>query len=734
MSLKLPSVVFLRLWLLSGVLLFTACQSGTPTALPGLLPTRTALAPGVRVNPTAGPTDTPPPIATPRALSANAITQQNVKQLRIIATQDEAAPSRILALSDKRILGQAVRSFELIDGTTLTLTARTPFELRDSTGVQLYWYTASSDTSRAATLDIDGSLKVYDLDKRLVSNELKLDTPVGTSKSDIALSRDGKQLVYANGSIQRYDIKTGKTQGRAQNLPDATEKILFSEDGARLAAVQPDGNVVIFDTRATQRAATPLTLQTGFTEVRTLLFSPSGTHVGISDGQTRLAIWNLTNSKLDTPLRTFIMTEPVLPVFNETAAQIALVSNASVRILKIDSGEEVQSLKLKSGISPTGAYFDRSGKTIYVTSANTLTQFQVADGKVIHSSTRAAVTHVATSPDGTRVVSWGTWNPSTEVAIWDAKNAQPIAQLPHTAAVRWVVLGPSQKNLASITVDNTLHVWNVNDGGQSLSLPAPTSEAQRALLCLTADDNSVVFIEQGQVVVQPVERGQPSSFALPAGSRGYTTCQNRQQWVAFATSDAILVLDLAGKTHSTIAIPTDAADLRGNILIILSDDGEHLAAVSQSALYIWTTSNATLVSKVPIQRPALFGIVFSPDGTRVALNYGDGADIVSVADGKVTSLDIPTEPQARWVNLIFGADSKMVITASRISSSETATKDIGAREYVDGEIAFWDTATGKLIHSIDKAGLIYSVAASADGARLVTGTQSEQLTIWAIAK
>ena len=731
MSVKLSYLAYLLKFLL-GVILLTACQSGPATPLPSLLPTRTAAPPGVVISATAVSTVIPKPIATARPLSTKAITSNNAAQVRALATRDEASPIRILALNNNRLLGQTSRGIELIDRETLTHSARITFELNSENAQQLFWYTVSADTNWAATLEIDGTLIIYDLNKQLVSKRLKLDAPTETNKVDIALSPDGKQLIYANAEVKRLDLATGKTQGRAQTLPESTESILFSADGAQLAAVQPSGSVSIFDTRAARRATTPLTIKTGFTEVRTLQFSPSGTHIGISNGQSGLEVWTLADGKRDTPLRRFDLSQPVLPVFDEAVQRIALVSNVDVNIYNVESGKQEQTLKLDEGINPTGATFDPSGETIYVNSINSITQFRVTDGEMIKTSSRPPVTHIAFAPDGKRLVSWGTWNPSTEIAIWETGDLQPVARLPHTTAVRWVVVGPAQKYLASITVDNTIHVWDVNAGSEALSLPPPSSDVQRALLCLSNNDANIIFIEQGKVVVQPIAQGKPRSVTLPEGSRGYTTCQNSQSQLAVVTADAIVVLDLNGKTIATIKLPQDAPELRNNLQMILSDDATRVAAVSETKLYVWEVKTGALLSQATIQRQALFGIVFGPDGKRIAVNYGDEADIVEVETGKVTSLEIPTRPQARWVNLIFGADPNLVITASRVSNKDSASKALGEREYVDGEIAFWDARTGKLIHAIEKTGLLYSVVASADGTRIATGTQSEQLTVWEI--
>lgn len=192
-----------------------------------------------------------------------------------------------------------MRSFELIDHDTLTSTRSVPFELANPDGSNLYWYAASKDTRVGATMEADGSAMIYDLEGDGDSIKLTLEVmPVGTSKSDIALSADGKELIYANGTIQRYTVANGKVLGRAQALPDDTQQILFSEDGSHLAAVQPEGQV-IFDTRGvTRRVPAPLTLDTGFTEVQSLFFS-RGNFVGVGDGRSKLSVWDLSAKSLD---------------------------------------------------------------------------------------------------------------------------------------------------------------------------------------------------------------------------------------------------------------------------------------------------------------------------------------------------------------------------------------------------------------------------------------------------
>jgi len=417
-------------------------------------------------------------------------------------------------------------------------------------------------------------------------------------------------------------------------------------------------------------------------------------------------------------------------VFDNAADKIALLNAHGAVIYNLADGSREQELSLSAGIQPTAAHFDPTGETLFISSLSALESFRVSDGERLQSSRRAPVTHVIFTPDSKRLVSWGTWNLSTEIAVWEVDSTKPVARLPHSAAVRWVVLGPAQKYLASITFENTIHVWKLADGGEALTLAAQANDDRRALLCLTGDDSAVVYLEPGAMIVRPIERGQAKSYPIPDNTRSYTTCQNQTQYVAFAEQNDIQVMDLNGKKIKTIALPEDAPELRDSIVMAFSPNGQQLAAISEKELFVWSVQDGALVARVTLARRALFGMQFSPDGKRISVNYGDGADIVDIATQKATSLEIPTTPQSRWVNLVFGGNGDVVITASRIATAESNDKPMGERDYGNGEIAIYDAETGKLIHDIAKAGLIYTLAISTDGAHIATGTQSDQLSVW----
>lgn len=721
-----------RVALLASGAILIACNSGQPTPLPQLEPTRTALPAGAArpTNPPTKAAETPLAVATAQPISPDAIQASNADQLKLLATRDENAPSRLYAVSSDRILGLTLRSFELIDPTTLTSTRSVPFQLTNPDGSNLYWYAASSDARVGATMEADGSATVYDLEGDGDNLPLTLAKPLSTSKSDIALSPDGKELIYVNGTVQRYTVATGKPVGRAQSIPEDTLQILFSEDGSHLGTVQPDGQVTIFDTRVTRRATQPLTLNTGFTEVQSLFFSPAGNFVGVGDGRNKLSVWDLSAKALDKPTRQFEIDGQTIPVFDNTADKIALLNAKGAVIYNLADGSREQELALSAGIQPTAAHFDPTGNTLFISSLSALESFRVSDGERLQSSRRAPVTHVIFTPDSKRLISWGTWNLSTEIAIWEADATKPVARLPHNAAVRWVVLGPAQKYLASITFENTIHVWKIADGGEALTLAAQANDDRRALLCLTGDDSAVVYLEPGAMFVRPIERGQAKSYPIPDNTRSYTTCQNQTQSVAFAEQDEIQVMDTNGKKLKTIALPEDAPELRDSIVMAFSPDGQQLAAISEKELFVWSVQDGALVARVALARRALFGMQFSPDGKRISVNYGDGADIIEIATQKAVSLAIPTAPQSRWVNLVFGGNGDIVIAASRLSTTESHDKPIGERDYTDGEISIYDAGTGKLINGLEKAGLIYTLAISADGTRLATGTQSDQLSVW----
>ena len=139
--------------------------------------------------------------------------------------------------------------------------------------------------------------------------------------------------------------------------------------------------------------------------------------------------------------------------------------------------------------------------------------------------TPAAVSSVAFSPDGQRIVSGGVDDGT--VRLWDAATGQPIGQpmTGHTDRVYSVAFSPDGQRIVSGSADNTVRLWDA-DTGQTRR--PSTDRAHRTTVY------SVAFSPDGQRIVSGSDdntvrlwdaaTGQPDR---PAADRAHRRCGQR---------------------------------------------------------------------------------------------------------------------------------------------------------------------------------------------------------------
>ena len=109
------------------------------------------------------------------------------------------------------------------------------------------------------------------------------DTLMGTSGrrssvEDVAFSPDGKTLALASyrGTVQLWDVATGKLLETLRGHSSAVSAVAFSPDGRTLASGSNDQTVRLWnvETRRKLLQLDPASIELG--QVRTLAFSPDG--------------------------------------------------------------------------------------------------------------------------------------------------------------------------------------------------------------------------------------------------------------------------------------------------------------------------------------------------------------------------------------------------------------------------------------------------------------------------
>ncbi len=214
--------------------------------------------------------------------------------------------SKIVAVSNTGSPSTACAYWHMYDRTKSGI----PYiQLWDSTGrpvkrlgvdhtAEVHCVKFSPNDSQLVSASNDGTMRLWDIStgEQLMKFDLLQDT--------VSFSPDGLQIFSASSKYMCvWDTKTGEKVRQRKFATQLKAKLSFSLDGTRLAAVNDDGDIHVFDTSTGacifQGRGGRLAFQR--TKILAVAFSTDGTRIfsGLTDGTLR--IWDLSvDSKLDT--------------------------------------------------------------------------------------------------------------------------------------------------------------------------------------------------------------------------------------------------------------------------------------------------------------------------------------------------------------------------------------------------------------------------------------------------
>ncbi|MDX2070880.1 MAG: WD40 repeat domain-containing protein [Haliscomenobacter sp.] len=283
------------------------------------------------------------------------------------------------------------------------------------------------------------------------------------------------------------------------------------------------------------------------------------------------------------------------------------------------------------------------------------------------SGHRSYVLSVAFSPDGKRLA---TGSDDNSVKIWDLQSGKETLSLEgHIKSVTCVAFSPDGKSLATGSDDYSAKIWDLQSGKETLSLEGHTSSV-----------SSVAF--------------SPDGKSLATGSWDYSAkiwdLQSRKP-----------TLNLEGYTSSVSSVA-------------FSPDGKSLAmGFDDNNAKIWDLQSGKETLSLEGHMASISSVTFSPDGKSLATgSYDKSAKIWDLQSGKQTlSLEGHTTEVS---SVAFSSDGKSLATGSYDKSAK-----------------IWDLQSGKQTLSVEgHASLVLSVALSPDGKWLATGSHDHSAKIW----
>ena len=304
--------------------------------------------------------------------------------------------------------------------------------------------------------------------------------------SDLAFTADGRRLAsvsqsgrlrYAgDGTVRLWEVGRQAGTSVLRGHTSYIYPVAFSPDGRWIASGSWDNTVRLWDAVTGESCA--ILPHPG--SVRALAFGPdsswlvSGCYLDES-----LQIWNVATAQLEKKFK-----GPGSHCFQAIAvspdgARIAAAdSDGSARIIETETGEEVHSFRMATGIGEKKSLAYSPDGRLLAATGEVGTQIDIWDTRTYRRSARltgheGAVFSVAFSGDGHLLASA---SGDHTVRVWDLAAAKCVAVLTgHTDQVFSAVFHPDGKRLASAGRDRAIWLWDLATGQDVARLEGHTN-------------------------------------------------------------------------------------------------------------------------------------------------------------------------------------------------------------------------------------------------------------------
>ncbi|MDA2891294.1 TIR domain-containing protein [Mycolicibacterium sp. BiH015] len=539
---------------------------------------------------------------------------------------------------------------------------------------------------------------------------------VPTPETDrmFALSSDRSMVVRGANDlgVRRYETETGALIGEPlEGHTDVVFSVAISPDGALIASGSADSTVRLWSSQTGEEVRV---LDGEHTDaVLKVAFSPDGRRL-VSTGRDNTAIlWDVDSG---TPIRRLTgHSDRILGLsFSPVDPVVATGSyDGTARLWNSITGEPLGE-PITGPVALSAVTFSPDGKRLAAggDGSEGVWMWDIADRRLVVSNVDGhidAITDVAYSPDGTRLLSTGL---DGRIVIRDVDTGAAVCQplVGHTGRVYNAVFAPDGASFMTAGEDATVRSWDIRAG------------------CLVGSKNiySAAFPPEADLILTGHSDGSIRRWKRSSGTRLPGVFAGHTGPVARIASspDGALIASVSedgtvrlwnGTTQTQIG--PNLTDVGMTTSVAFSPNGRRLITAGDDFVTVRDGRTGTPIRENPIEKLYVSTVAFSPDGTRFAMGGGDNTVRIMDAETAEPIGDPFTDHSGLVWKLAFSPDNKTLASAGL--DRTVRLYDIDEMEQI-----------GSLGGHFDETD---SLAFNNDGTRLATGTVNNEVRLWDVA-
>jgi WD40 repeat protein/serine/threonine protein kinase len=395
-------------------------------------------------------------------------------------------------------------------------------------------------------------------------------------------------------------------------------------------------------------------------------------------------------------------------------------ADKTVKVWDAATGEQVLSLLADTRWAESVA-FSPDGKRLATAGYDhTLKVWEFPSGRELLSL--KGHSGVAFSPDGKLLVACAGNNQLLgrpgEVVIWDANTGRQLLTLKgHSGMLYCVAMSPTGRHLASGSADETVKVWEIEEGGSKgreiLTLRGHAAGVRN--VAFSPDGRRLASAGADQTVkLWDMPNKDATRSPTPVVLKGHT---NMVDSVAFSP-DGSRLASVGGDGIKVWSVATgqELFSLKGQGSVAYSPDGRWIAsASSDNSVKLWSTAADQEARILRGHGNAIWSVAFAPQGDRL------------VSTGWDTVVKVWGRSGDEWREVQAFKDRNGSLWTTAVSRDGRWIAAAGA----DKHVRIWDAASGKEVYAMTgHSGPVRSMAFSPVSDLLVTAGGDKTLKLW----